>query len=548
MRKQLWESKWLRQLGVGVGYASAFLGIHSIAAAHWHLYAGLQVICLLLFPYRYWGALLIGEMIPNAYLAWQCLDTFGPTWVAIRMLPEMLLSMPIVWFCRARLDLFPTKHLVNVKALLACVLLVSVVLSAYSYGLISVLHIASGPFKPTPIMAAGYLVGNYAGLLTLVPWALIARLDYRKGQVKIQLSRVLHSKMLPDTLGIATPVILLMAMAAAKLDASQGQLFEMAMFIPASWLTVKHGWRAAAVAGTVVIVCNALLHADVPELGVVEIQAALGIAVSGLYVLGAKVSAQNLRDERERVATQNAYQMARQNLVLSERKMRRVAERLEFVAGSLHINSSRVLEHMRRIVPNIETHGFYKQAVLAHEQVYRLAESLHPSAWRDRGLPAALNETIARALDEAGMAYRCEIGGRGFTALEAGVLAAIYRTACESVVYVAANLTCSRIKLVVRAGETHGRRWVVVRSVGFLDENEVANAVYFSEHRRGLAAKLGTNFTTVEEMRTHAQAFDGELHVRSAERRMIVTALLHSSCARETQKEKISAPLRLWVS
>jgi hypothetical protein len=548
MRKQLWESEWLRQVGVGVGYATAFLGIHSIAAAHWHLYAGLQVICLLLFPYRYWGALLVGEVIPNAYVAWQCLDSFGPTWVAIRMFPEMLLGMPIVWFCRARLNLFPTKHLVNVKALLACVLFVSVALSTYSYGLISVLHITSGPFRLTPIMAAGYLVGNYAGLLTLVPWALIVRLDYRRGRVKAQLSRALHSKMLPDALGIATPVILLMAMAAAKLDPAQGQLLEMAMFIPASWLTVRHGWRAAAVAGTVVIVCNALLHADVPELGVIEIQAALGIAVSGLYVLGAKVSAQNLRDERERVATHNAYQMARQNLALSERKMRRVAERLEFVAGSLHITSSRVLEHMRRIVPNIETHGFYKQAVLAHEQVYRLAESLHPSAWRDRGLPAALNETIARALDEAGMGYSCEIGGRGFTALESGVLAAIYRTACESVVHVAANLTCSRIRLFVRAGETHGRRWVVVRVIGFLDENEVANAVYFSEHRRGLAAKLGANFTSAEEMRTHARAFDGELHVRSDERRMMVTALLHNSCAKETQKEKNSASLRLWVS
>jgi two-component system, NarL family, sensor histidine kinase FusK len=75
----------------------------------------------------------------------------------------------------------------------------------------------------------------------------------------------------------------------------------------------------------------------------------------------------------------------------------------------------------------------------------------------------------------------------------------------------------------------------------------VANAVYFSEHRRDLATKLGANLTSVDEMRTHAQTFDGELHVRSTARRMMVTILLHSRTA-EAQKEKASAPLRLWVN
>jgi signal transduction histidine kinase len=353
--------------------------------------------------------------------------------------------------------------------------------------------------------------------------------------------------MLADALGIATPVILLLAVFAARSNPRQGQLVEMAMFLPAAWLTIKHGWRAAALAGTVVIVCNALLHADIPDQGVIEILAALGLAVSGLYALGAKISAQNLRDERERLAALNAQQMVRQNLLLSERRLRRAAERLDFIAGSLHVSNSRVLDYMRRVVPNVEARGFYKQAVLAHEQLYRLAESLHPSAWRHRGLPAALNETIARALDEAGLAYRCEIGGRGFTVLESSVLTAIYRIACEAIVYVASSITCSRIKLLVRAGETNGRRWVVVRVEGLLDENEVANAIYFSESRRDLAAKLGANSASIEEMRTHAEAFDGKLHVRSLDRRALVTALLHSHVA-EAQKEKAAAPLRLWVN
>lgn len=547
MGKGQWRSGWLTQLGVCVGYALAFLGIHLVAAAHWHLYAGLQVISLLLIPYRYWGALLVGEAIPNAYEAWQCLDSFGPTWVAIRMIPEMLLGMPIVWLCRNKLGIFPTRHLVDIKVLLICILLVSVVLSAYSYSLISVLHIKSGPFRTTPVMAAGYLVGNYAGLLTLIPWALIARLDYRKGRMKDQLKWMWSSKLLVDALGVAAPVILLMAVVASKSDPSQAQLIEMAMFIPAAWLTVKHGWRAAALAGTLVIICNALLHPDIPNPSIIQVQAVLGLAVSCLYALGAKITAQNRRDERERSVAQDAQQMARHNLLLGERRMRRAAERLEFVAGSLHITNARVLEHMRRILPNIETHSFYKQAITAQEQVYRLAESLHPSAWRDRGLPAALNETVARALAEAGLTYSCEISGRGFMSMEPGVHAAIYRMACEAIAHVASQLMCSRIKLFVRAGQTNGRSWVVVRVEGLMDENEVANAVYFSEHRRNLAAKLGTNLIGVEEMRTHALAFDGQIHARSTPSGVMVTALLHSHAA-EVQKKKASAPLRLWVN
>ena len=87
----------------------------------------------------------------------------------------------------------------------------------------------------------------------------------------------------------------------------------------------------------------------------------------------------------------------------------------------------------------------------------------------------------------------------------------------------------------------------MIRVEGILDENDVANAVYFGDQRRDLAAKLGANLISVQEMRTHAQAFDGDLHVRSTAQRVMVSALLHSHAA-EMQKQKASAPLRLWVN
>lgn len=549
MGKDQWGRESLTQIGVCVAYALAFFAIHSLnaAAAHWHVYAGFQLICLLLVPYRYWGAMLIGEAIPNAYFAWICLPQFNATWVAVRMIPENLLCMPIVWFCRERLSIFPTRHLVNIKTLLVCLLLVAVVISAYNFALISTLHITSGPFRPRPLIAAIYLSGNYAGLLTIVPWALIARLDYRKGRLKAQLKRLRSSPLLGDALGLAIPVIVLMAVMANYLHNAPTQLIETAMLIPAAWLTFKHGWRAAALTGTVVIICNGILQPGTPTPEPAEMTTVVCLTISGLYALGAKVTAQKIRDERDRIAAQEVQEMARQQLMTTERRMRRAAERLEFVAGSMHIATSQTLQHMRRILPNIESHAFYKQAVKAHEQVYLLAESLHPSAWRERGLPAALNETLARALDEAGLAYQCEISGRGFMFLEPAIHSAIYRTACEGIVYVTSDITCSKVKLIVRAGETNKRRWVVVRVEGSLDANDVAKGIYYGEHRRDLAVKLGTNMTDIKEMRAHARAFDGDLHVRSVDNRTVVTTLLHSRSV-EVQKHQAPEPLRLWVS
>jgi hypothetical protein len=549
MGKGLWRNETLRQAAAGLGYASAFLALQPVSDAHWHLHAALRLTCLLLVPYRYWLALAVGEAIPNAYTAYQCLDSFGANWVALRSIPPMVLAMPLVWLCRSRLNLFPSKRLVNIKTLVQCILMVSTTWAAYSYAAVSMVRVPDGSFHAHPAMAAGYLIGNYVTLLSIVPWALIVRLDYRKGQLHNLLKRVTNSKLIPDAVCLFVPALLLLAWMSLKTDATQRQIIEMAMFVPVAWLTLKHGWRAAALGGTVAITCTALLHADTPDPALIETQLFLGLTITGLYAMGARISTQLAHEENERLATLGVQRAERQTLQLSERRLRQAAERLEFVAGTLHITNGRFLEHMRRVMPNIENHAFYKQAVAAQQQVYELAESLHPVAWRDRGLPAALHETVARALDEAGIAYSCEIRGRGFSALEPAVLTAAYRTACEAIVYVCAKLTCSHVRLAIRAGATHGHHWVVVRIEGRYSESDdgIAHALYRSEHRRDLGAKLGTNTRDINEMRSHVEIFNGCLHIVPSEACTRVTALLHSG-ATQVRKQETAAPMRLWVS
>lgn len=71
----------LRALGrhvvVCVGYALCYAMLRDVSVSHWNLPAGLRVACLLLFPYRYWPALLVGELIPVSHHAWSHVNDFG---------------------------------------------------------------------------------------------------------------------------------------------------------------------------------------------------------------------------------------------------------------------------------------------------------------------------------------------------------------------------------------------------------------------------------------------------------------------------------------
>jgi len=551
MAKVSLRGEWLTHAGVAVGYAALYFAIHPLSTSHWPIHAGIRLACLLLFPYRFWPALFIGEAVPNFCDVYPCLDSLGRNWVIARSIPPFLPIMPIVWWCREKMPPFPAKHLMDVKALIVCVLLCSVggmLYSSLAYSVIN--HQGSDPAISLPMASILFLMGPYLAILTVMPWVAMARLGYRPGHFREQARQIVSSKLFLDTVALLIPSILILAWLRSIVKEPLDDVVSLAMFLPMAWLTLKHGWRAAAVSGTVVILCICMsipLEASLDTKNYAEM-AFLVIGVTSLYVLGARISVQLEQEEKERQSTVNVQRLARQTMQLGEQRMRQTSQALEYLAGTLHVTNSRLLEQMRRIVPNIESHAFYKQVMATQTQVYQLAESMHPLAWRERGLPAALNDTVARALDEAGIAYRCEITGRGFTRLAPSVLTVTYRVVCEAIVYVTSRLACNRVRLVLRGGETHGRRWVVLRVEGVLDDTGVATAVYFSGERERLAAKLGASTLDVPEMRDHVSIFDGVLHTRTPKGKLRVTALLHDVPQQEAQRPAAaSTPLRLWV-
>ncbi len=528
MLKSITENKWLRQIAVVVGYAIAYKLLRPYSGGIWTVTAGLRLSCMLLFPYRYWPALILGEAVPLAYNNYQCLNQFGLAWVIASSIPPMLIAAPIVWWCRRKLSLFPSKRLIRVKALLICIVLVS---SAWTISIFgeAATAISQVPFHIHKLDVVYNFLGKYVGILTIVPLALAYKLQ-KPAAWTTRLNQWTKSRLTLDTVLLLLPtlaVLIWMNHSASSIDAHQ--VIRMAMFLPVAWLTSRHGWRAAALGTAMVMTCIFLSLESRPDPNLIEIQAFIAFAATCLFALGARITAQNAAEEQERLDAKAAVKLAQQGLYTCEVRMRQTAQALEQIGGALQLTQTRLLNRFKHMLPMTEGQTYYKQVAATQGQVYRLAESMHPMAWRERGLPAALRETIARTLDETGLAYRFELKGRGLSQLSPSVHAAIYRLACEAVVYICEQQAWSTIAISLRGGFTNGQRWAALRVEGFANRVDINDPVYKKCESQQLASKLGTNGFGIGAMRDHVRLYDGELHVRTQQDKIQITSLMHDA-------------------
>lgn len=545
MEKGTWRSEWLRQLVVALAYALIYIAVHPISDAHWQIRSGLRLACLLLVPYRYWAAMLAAEAIPNAQEVLSCLDQYGVGYASVRCIPPMLLAMPIVWWCRSRLALFPAPRLIDIKVLMMCVLAVTITWASYNYLSISFIHLPN--FEAKPVMFVGYFIGNYIAILGIVPLALMARIDFRAGGLRAQLHHIIRSVLARDVMLFAVPFIAALSIVSLHGSEDMKQIARMSMFLPVAWLTLKYGWRAAVVGGALAVASTCLVTASKPDPQILEVQAFIALAITCLIATGARISTQLIQEDRVRRGEINVRRLARKNFQHNEQRRRQISSALEHIAGGLHVSNSQLIQQLRRVLPNVDSQGYVKQVQATQKQVYQLADSLHPLAWRERGLPAALKETIGLALGEAGIAYQCTISGRGFTRLAPSLLDAIYRSACEAVVLVSANLASTRADLTLRGGETNGKRWVVLRVEGTYSHDTVVNAALGMPERQRLAPKLGAIALDRDQLKDYARIFDGDLHTRSSVGCERITVLLQDALPDAEGNEFSSGPLRLVV-
>ncbi|MBV8156930.1 MAG: MASE1 domain-containing protein [Dyella sp.] len=520
----------LQHLLVAGIYGACYELIREISVANWNLSTGLRVLCLLLVPYRFWPAMMMGEAIPLAYQGWLHHGELGWLWAAVITLPPMLLAAPVVELARRHMPLFRGGE-PDVTAILTYVLIGgSVNALANTWGL-SAVHMPPGeaPVVITMHIVLTYFLGSYLGALTLVP-AVLALWRPGAGWSRFATDKAF---LRDSAIGVVPPLLLMMWVITHSKNDELVEIARMAAFLPAAWMTLRHGWRGAAIAG--MLASFAVEFSVAVTVGrdpaVIQAQALVAFAVSSLLMLCGRLplAVKGARaDVRDAAESLRGFQLAQQGLYQEEQRLRHVADSLDRLGESMLAGQRRMMERLGPVLPSNMGHSYAKQLDLTQREMQRLANALHPRSWRERGLVATFEDgPLAQAAAMVGAEYRCEFSGAGLSQLAPDVHMMLYRQACEVLVYLLAREPVRRIRLQIRGGYTHGRRWVVLRVTA-------ARAVSSQRGRpapewRQLVSLLGTNGQGMATVRERALIYGGLVHEHEDEDRLGVTLLLHDA-------------------
>jgi two-component system, NarL family, sensor histidine kinase FusK len=543
MTKSDWKSGWWVHVLATMAYVLAYGALEPFLIAGWTPRSALRVACLMFVPYRYWPALAVGDVLGLVILMLPDDVLWGDAFALTSMISPLAVAMPIVWWCRSRLNLFPSKHLVNLRTLLLCCVLLSL-----EWGALNYMSCLFGTGVTTPSGFFLLTLGKYIAILSLLPWVLVARIEYLSQPTwRLRVRGFVRKFLTWDTLVVAVLTGVFAVWLGHHNHEQATHQALLGVFLPILWLTLRPGWRSAALGGTPAIICAGLLLSSTGNLAwIIKAQAFLAITITCLFALGVRITAQRDQEEQDRLAAEQAIRLARQNIQLNEARLRKTAQALELAGSTLNISHHQLLTRFRNMLPVNEAQRYYRQASAAQNQVSQLADSMHPAAWRQRGgLPAALRETIGNVLSEAGVAYDCTIEGRGLMDLTSEIQTAIYRLACESVAYINTQMVCSRVHVRLRGGITGQVYWAVLRVEGILETAHINDSVYDTSERQFLASKLGAHGLAPDALHNHVRLFGGELHERITTNGVRLTYLLVDT---STHRGERTATINPWVT
>ncbi|HEV2678919.1 MAG TPA: MASE1 domain-containing protein [Rhodanobacter sp.] len=528
MREIIKHGNLLRHLAVALTYFALYSALRYVSFSYWFLPASLRLLCLLWFPYRYWPALAAGEMLGLGRFSLQCYEEFGLAGALLNGVPRIVLVMPIVRWCRERLALLGPQRQVRMNVLLLCALLMAFVTAAYDWGYLRIMPVQPGQSPTSFLWAPRYFIGNYLGILTLTPLALMLWQVARETPTwRSAWTRLGRSRLALEGLALLVPSLVLLTWLAFTFKDELGQAARIAMFLPVAMLAMRHGWRGAALGGFVA--SGALVMVVPAPYDPVTLQAEvfMSFTLSVLLMLGARIATLHAREEKERMDSRLALQSAQHGLYLGELRMQQAADTLQEVGAAIHHAHERLLDRMRLFLPEGEERRYSRQAIATRQEVFNRVNSLSPRAWQANGLAHMLREgSIAHGLESLGITYECRIQGLDLSDASRGFQLALYRLACEAAAHVHAQRSLAYVRLRVRAGRAHGRYWAVLQMSGIPlrgDEMLMPSRRECEQFRE----RLGATADGVSGIRLNAHIYGGTVHVRSTEQATRLSLVMH---------------------
>lgn len=462
MQKGAWANAWFRHIAVAVAFAAGTSLFRAMIIPHWVLLCGFHLSVLLLVRYRYWPALLAGEAASLAHLSFSHLD-LGMAWVMLNLKPSILFLMPIAYLCREKWRLFPTKDTVHMSTLLAGSLLAAGAMTLNNLLLLLVTKIspAYGPIHYGQVLSH-WALGNYLGILTIVPIVLAITQSARRYGWHALPIKTIESRLVLEGTFLLIPAMLLLIWAGHAIPQAR-EIAQMAMFMPMVWLALRHGWMGAAIGGTAASFAVIALMPARSDVNTLQAEVVIAFAVTAMLLMGARIASLNQRADKERSDLRLALALAQRNVHMGEMQLRVTAQVLDQIRETVHSGYAMMMGRLKTLQPAINDRSYRLQALIAQDQLYRLADSLYPTALREHGLPATLNEgALSRVLNDSGITYHSEIQGP-LSELSAAIHLAIYRITCEAVADACIRRDISAITVLVRCGRNQGRAWVMIR-------------------------------------------------------------------------------------
>jgi len=526
---------WLRHGAVALAYALGYVLLRQVSWSHWLLFAGYRLAVLLLVPYRYWPALVVGELGPMAYVSLSCLEIFGWVWSSLMLVPPIAVAMPMVRICRERLNMIPARGSVRVGAVLICTLAVSALWTFMNLAALSAARTPSGfPSIDYGVVAGRYFIGNYLGILTLVPLVLMVweGRAKRTASWRIVIEHALRERLAIELVAFVVPALALLVWIGleASGDGSR-QLARMLMFLPVIWLALRHGWHGAAIGGTVASVAVVLTMPELYDTSTLQAEVFVAFAATSMLLFGSRIALLHQQKGQGNELAGKSLELARRIQAQCEAQLRQTSIGIELVSETIHATEELMFERLRQVRVTVDPLELRRRTTVTREQLFQLADGLNPVTLRDHGLVAALRRGgIARALNTQRIGYWCAARG-GIDQLSAPVQLTLHRLVSEGITHLCSVHSVGDLTVHLRSGKHAGRRWAVVRIDALFSADPGLRV------RGGpLLHRLAASGLGIDAIRDRAALYEGMVKVHASTHGECISVMVYDDEARSKER------------
>jgi glucose-6-phosphate-specific signal transduction histidine kinase len=512
--------------------------LRQVSWSHWLLFTGYRLSVLLLVPYRYWPALVVGELGPLAFVSFSCLETFGWAWSSVMLVPPIALAMPVVKACRDRLNMIPARGPVRLGAVLGCTLAVSGVWTLANLGALSVAKApANFPSIDYGVAAARWFIGNYLGILTVVPLVLMvwegrAR---RAGLWRVTVVEVLRNRLAIESMALVIPALALLVWIALE-SSGEGsrQVARMLMFVPVVGLALRHGWHGAAIGGTLASVAVALTMPALYDTTTLQAEVFVAFAATSMLLFGSRIALLHQQKGPGSESADQSLHLARRIQAQCEAQLRQTSVGIELISETIHTTEELMFERLRQVRVAMDPRELRRRTTVTREQLFQLADGLNPVTLREHGLVAALRRGgIARALNSHRIGYWCGARG-GVDQLSSTVQLALHRMVSEGISHICSAHSVGDLTIHLRSGRHAGRRWAVVRIDALFSEDPGLRV-----HGSPLQHRLTASGLGLDAIRDRAALHGGKVKVHATAHGECVSVMVYDDAQIESRERVV---------